>query len=61
MMIPIVQIFTKDYPFVGLKWETTPCLPQEPHYFNSGSSQVEYAVIPPCKTDNKIDKHGNQE
>ena len=31
----------KDYPFVGLKWEATPCLPQEPHYFNSGSSQNE--------------------
>lgn len=26
---------------MGLKWEITPCLPQEPHCFNSGSSQKE--------------------
>ena len=24
---------------MGLKWERTPCLPQEPHCFNGGSSQ----------------------
>jgi hypothetical protein len=25
---------------VGIKWEVTPCLPQEPHCFNRGSSQL---------------------
>ena len=24
---------------MGLKWEVTPSLPQEPHYFSGGSSQ----------------------
>lgn len=38
----------KDYPFVGLKWEITPCLPQEPHYFNSGSSQEIVGRCPIC-------------
>lgn len=38
---------------MGLKWEVTPSLPQEPHYFSGGSSQktmlcgakIKYLVI----------------
>ena len=30
----------KDYPFAGLTWEVTPSVPQEPHEFIRGSSQI---------------------
>ena len=27
---------------MGLKWEVAPSLPQEPHYFSGGSSQMQW-------------------
>lgn len=44
---------------MGLKWEVTPSLPQEPHYFSGGSSQkalVDAEVKDDGRSKNKFSK-----